>query len=92
MSFCEDQTLAVAPLRLSLDEVYEIGLCDGRRGLPRRETFLLPKWGWEQQACYNKGYLDGVREAQYLHRPRLLFPTSKCRGSPDGERRKVTFH
>ena len=56
---------------LALDEVYEIGFADGRRGSPMRETFMLRRWGAEQLMYYNNGYSDGMRERLLLKRPYL---------------------
>ncbi len=66
-----DKDPAAIPF-ISLDEVYEIGLNDARRMRPRRETFLLRKWGREQEAYYIKGYSDGVSEARYPQRVHVL--------------------
>ncbi len=93
MSSLEDETATVAPPCISLDEVYEIGFYDGRRGIPRRETFLLRKWGPEQEPYYSKGYFDGLRETQTLQRPHFLFSSRRVNClAPNGDRRKVTFH
>ena len=56
---------------LALDDVYEIGFADGRRGSPMRETFMLRRWGAEQLRYYNNGYSDGMRESLLLERPYL---------------------
>ena len=47
---------------IDLQQVYEIGFSDGRRGPWKRKTLMLASWAPEQQRCYDKGHMDGRRQ------------------------------
>jgi hypothetical protein len=51
------------PPAVELKDVYDIGYADGNRNLGRRQTFMLHRWGAEQQRQYDQGYRDGQGSA-----------------------------
>lgn len=58
----EGTSLFNEPPAVEPQDAYEIGFADGRKELGRRDTFMLHRWGAEQQRYYDRGYKDGQTE------------------------------
>ena len=75
------------PPVLAPADVYDIGFADGKRNLGKRQTFMLHRWGADQQRQYERGYGDGQAEKAAITRPVVQAGLSRCLSTCPGSSR-----
>jgi len=75
------------PPELTPADVYDIGYADGKRNLGKRQTFMLHRWGYDQQHHYDRGYSDGLTSRAIAIQAIVPVEFSKCRSHCPGTSR-----